>query len=153
MAVKNINDDHHVVRHCKNRLLIRENGAIISVYPAAFELRSATSERPQEEYLSAIYYEFFDRDSPAEQLNACCKALPLTPKAMDGLIRLQVKRIKAQGTKCRKSLRVTHEPKKHCEAYSAIRGLPQKTDDELTGLLAAQAVVEIVEVKKVLSLP
>ncbi len=60
MAVTNIVDDHHFVKHCKNKVVIRENGNIISVHPAAFELRAPSKDFPQEKTLSGVYYEFFD---------------------------------------------------------------------------------------------
>ena len=145
MAVTNIPDDHHVVRHCKNRVLIRVNGAVTGVYPEAFHLRPKTDKREQEKYLSAVYYENFT-GSPPEMMKACCAALPLKEKSRDGLARVNVRKAKDAGKKQNKSLRVTHEPKKGNQAYAAIRGIPENIQDELFNLLATTAVVETIEV-------
>jgi hypothetical protein len=150
MPVKNIDDAHHVVRHCKKRLLIRQAGKIVSVYPEAFHLRLASPGYEKEDYLSAIYYEYFD-GSPAQRMKACCEALPLKANAKDGLMRLNVGLIKEQGKKRDRNLRVTHEPEPSCPAYAAVRGVPEKTDDELAGLLASLAIIETLEVVTVLS--
>jgi hypothetical protein len=144
--VTNVPDDHHVVRHCKNRLIIRESDEIKGVFPEAFHLRPATQSRRQETYLSAIYYEHFAAQG---RMKACCAALPLTPKDKDGLMRLSVKGIKEQGARKSITIRVTHEPTKTCAAYSAIRGLPIDNDDELAGLLATLALIETVQVSSV----
>ncbi len=82
-------------------------------------------------------------------MTACCEALPITPKDKDGLMRLNVKSIKEQGTKKNVTIRVTHEPKRTCAAYSAIRGLPIDNDNELAGLLATLALIETIQVSAV----
>ena len=145
MAAINIDDAHHVVRHCKNRLLIRKNNVIVGVFPELFHLRPASDTRPQEKYLSSVYYEFFDGE-PIARMKACCKAIPFTPKPKDGLVRLNVGRVKEQGKKVKKPLRVTHEGKAHSPAYAAIRGVPEKPHDELSSLIATLAVIETLEV-------
>jgi hypothetical protein len=143
--VTNIPDEHHIVRHCKNKLIIRKDGKIEGVHPEAFDLRPATATRARETYLSALYFEHFSADHLA-RMKACCEALPLVPKNRDGLMRLQVKSIKEQCMKKMVAIRVTHEPKKHCTGYAAIRGLPLDNDRELAELLATVALLEIVEV-------
>jgi hypothetical protein len=145
MAVKNIPDEHHVVRYCKKNLTIREDGTIIGVFPEMFHLRAATPTRKQEEYLSAVYYEHF-RGTPSERMKACRGGIQLSLTPKDALVRLNVKAVKEQGAKRKRSLRVTHEPSKECPSYAAIRQLPVEPDDELCNLLASLAVVEIVQV-------
>lgn len=149
MAVKSIDDEHHVVRHCKKRLLIREAGKIVSVYPEAFHLRPATEGFAKEDSLSVIYYEFFDGAAEV-RMKECCAALTLEVRPKDGLIRLNVGLIKEQGRKRERRLRVTHEPEPTCPAYAAIRGLPEKPDDELATLIANLAIVEALEASAVI---
>src|SRR5712692_7596048 len=98
MAVRPIHDKHHVVRHCRKRLLIRDGAKIVSVYPEAFHLRPASGIFPKEDYLSAVYYEFFEGGNH-DRIKACCTALPLNKAPKDGLIRLNVHLIKEQGRK------------------------------------------------------
>jgi hypothetical protein len=145
MAVTPINDDHHVVRHCKKKLTIRDQGVIIGVFPEAFQLRPATATREQETYLSAVYFEYFAGDDTAK-LKACCAAITMELLPRDCLMKLCVGTIKEQGRKRKMALRVTHEPYDQNPAYSAIRGLPLKGDDELANLLATVAVLETTEV-------
>jgi hypothetical protein len=143
---ENIPDEHHVVRHCKNRLLKRRRDRrVYGVQPGLFHLRPPAAERDQEKYLSASYYEFFAGNA-ASKLRACCKAIPFSPKKSDGMVRLNVGKVKEQGSKRSIKLRVTHEGKKASPSYSAIRGVPFKPDHQLCALLAYLAVVEIVEV-------
>ena len=143
MPVTNIPDDHHVVRHCKKRSTIRENGAVIGVLPDAFRLRPASEKRPKpEEYLSAVYYEYFDGQQP--QMKACCAALPFVPKKQDALARLNVRRLKAPFQKALIAIRVTHEPDRHGPAYAAIR--PAKISDLLAATIASNAIVELKQV-------
>ena len=52
--------DHHFVKHFKKRELIRENGLIVGVYPAAFYLRPKDANYSEEKWLSGQYYEFYD---------------------------------------------------------------------------------------------
>src|ERR1700720_3821602 len=52
--------EHHFIKHCKKRELIRENGVIVGVYPAAFYLRPKDANYPEEKWLSGQYFEFYD---------------------------------------------------------------------------------------------
>jgi hypothetical protein len=149
MAVTPVRDDHHVVRHCKKRLTIRQAGQIVGVFPEAFQLRPATETREQETYLSAVYFEFFDGDN-ATRLISCCAAFEMQILPKDCLMRLCVGTIKEQGRKRQRSLRVTHEPYQANLAYAAIRGLPTSGDPELEHLLATVAVLELTEASVVL---
>jgi len=145
MAVANIPDDHHFVKHCKNKLAIRENGNVIAIHAEAFELRPPTKSFPQEKTLSGVYYEFCD-GTAGEKICACCHFIQIEVKPKDVLIRMNAKLIREQGQKRSMPLRVTHGPEKDCLAYAAIHGLPVKPDDELNGLLKSLAVLEICEI-------
>jgi hypothetical protein len=145
LPVTTIADAHHVIRHCKSRLLIKQDNKIVGVFPELFHLRPASDTRQQETYLSSVYYEFFEGD-PVARMRSCCDAIPLKPKPKDGLVRLNVGRVKEQGQKVRKQLRVTHEGKAGSPAYAAIRGIPERPDDELSSLLATLAIIETIEV-------
>jgi hypothetical protein len=149
--VVNIHNDHHVVRFCKKKLLIRNEDTITGVYPELFHLRPPSKEFSQETTLSALYYEFFD-GSPQMKMKACCDAISvsLTPKPKDGLVRLNVGLVKEQGSKRCRPLRVTHEEEDSSPAYSVIRGIPIAPDDELNLLLATVAVIETVAVGTIL---
>jgi hypothetical protein len=150
--VANIGNDHHIVRHCKNKLLIRKDGEAVGVFPELFHLRPPTNEFPQETTLSAVYFEFFDGDHKMKSCHSSI-AVALTPKPKDALVRLNVGLIKDQGEKRSRQLRVTHEPDEPASpAYSVVRGIPVIPDDELNGLLATLAIIEIVEVRTLLQL-
>ena len=149
MAVRPIPDEHHVVRHCEKRETIRENGKIIGIHPTAFLLRSANPPlRPEpEKYLSCNYYESFV-GTAAEMMKCCCQALSFEPKKEDGLVRLNVAKIKSCFQKYSTPVRVTHEAKAANPSYAAIR--PGKIDNPIAGILATLAVVEMVSVSDAL---
>lgn len=142
MPVTNIPNDHHVVRHCKKRQTIRENGEIIGIFPDAFLLRPASPPlRPEPEtYLSTVYFEHFEGDDD-QRIRSCKDALAFQPKPEDALARLQVAKIKLPFDKASLRIRVTHEPKRTNSSYSAIR--PQRLDEELAAQIASSAVVKI----------
>ena len=146
MPVTNIPDDHHVVRHCRKRVTIRENGVVIGIQPTAFHFRPANPPlRPKpEDYLSTVYFEFFN--GQPDQMKLCCGALAFTPKPADALARLNVALLKAPFKEQQVAIRVTHEGGgKHHAAYSAIR--PGKLTDLLCLKIATTAIIEIREVK------
>lgn len=146
MAVTNIPDDHHVVRHCRKRVTIRENGVVIGIQPAAFHYRPANPPlRPlPEDYLSSVYFEFFD--GQPDQLKCCCNALPLKPNQSDAMVRLNVGLLKVPFKEQNVQIRVTHEGGgRHHAAYSAIR--PGKLTDLICAKIATTALTEIKEVK------
>ncbi len=147
------NLDHHFLKHCKNSQLIRENGAIIGVWPEAFELRAADAKFPEEEkWLSGQYYEFLD-GTHQEKLCACCHFIHIEMKKKDALCRMNIGKIKEQGQKRSKSLRVQHQPDPLSPAYAGLHGLPKASeskDDELLSLLAKLAVVDFTEISAIL---
>jgi hypothetical protein len=148
------NPDHHFVKHCKNRELIREprNGPIIGIYPEAFLLRPADARFPEEKWLSGLYYEVFD-GTDAEKMCACCHFIPIEMKKKDALCKMKVGAIKDQGQKRGRSLRIFHRPEKDSFGYAALHGLPRPSevpDDELTLLLATIAILETAEIMSIL---
>ena len=140
MTVTNIQDDHHVVRHCKARQYFLKDGKIIP-YPSAFHLKPATLTAPAEDSLSAVYYEWFD-GTHAEKMKACCHFIRMEIKNKDALLRLSSGLIKKQGLATKQRLRVTHEPNDDCQAYAAIRGLTLAPNDELCALLATVSLID-----------
>jgi hypothetical protein len=74
-------------------------------------------------------------------------------KRKDALCRLPIGKIKEQGTKRGRSLRILHQPEKDSPGYAALHGLPKATDtpdDELTLLLSTVALLELVEIGSIL---
>jgi hypothetical protein len=143
MTVTNIPDEHHIVRHCKHSQYFMHDGRI-RPYPEAFHLRPATEKMSAEETLSAVYYEWF-HGTHEERMRASCHFIEIEIKRKDALLRLNAGSIKQQGAARSLKLRVTHEPEKTCPPYSAIRGIPKKTDDELSALLARLAVIDAID--------
>jgi hypothetical protein len=148
MPAINIVDDHHFVKHCKNKLLIRENGVVIGVQPDAFHLRQPDDKNDQERWLSGVYYEFFEGDD-ASRIQSCRGAILLTMKPKDALVQMRAGSIREAGKQRSRSLRVTHERSDECPSYAALHGLPIQADHELCGLLSKEPVVRIVEISKI----
>jgi hypothetical protein len=145
-------DAHHFIKHFKKRELIIEDGVVTGVFPSAFLLRPADANFAEERWLSGQYLEFYD-GAPAEKLCACCHFIPLEMKKSDGLCRMQIGRIRAEGEKRSKSLRVFHQPEDGSPGYAGVHGIPKSSDppdDQLLSLLAALAVADIVHVKDVI---
>lgn len=150
MSVQPIPDDHHVVRHCKKRETIRDNGVVVGVYPQTFLLRPANPPHrlQPEKYLSCNYYEYFEGD-PTAKMKSCCEGLAFKPKPLDAMVRLNVGLVKDCFKKHAVPVRVTHEPNKRSTSYSAIRAA--KIDEQIAGLLATTAIVEVLVVEKALA--
>lgn len=149
MAVRplDIDDDHHVARHVKNRLVQRVDGKI-GCFPGAFKLRDA-SEMPTgkpEEYLSVYWLECF-AGTRADQVREVIRQVTKrrTVKDADVIALGNALKIKTAGTTRSMKLRVMHEPKSKGDSYSAIRGL-KREDAVVLDLLAAEVFVENFEV-------
>jgi hypothetical protein len=153
MKPSNIQDDHHFVKYCKRKVLIRENDVIIGIHPEAFELRPpAPPQFPKPETtLSGVYYEHYD-GTDDEKIQACFHFIDMDMKKVDALAKMRVNLIKEQGAKRSRSLRVRHEPFTECLGYSELHGLPKwsDTDRELCSLLARLSVIEIFPVAELL---
>jgi hypothetical protein len=150
LATNPIDDKHHVARHVRARLVLRQNGKAVACFPQAFELRPATPTREAETYLSASWFEFFDGDWEA-RLKATLAEISgyLSVKPKDALAIANVGNIKEVGANRGAKLRVLHEPDPPLmPAYAAIRGV-RSDDAELIELLAAEAFAETVEVSSI----
>jgi hypothetical protein len=143
---------HHFIKHCKNRELIRDNGQIVGVFPSAFSLRPADAQFAEERWLSGQYFEFYD-GTEAERFCACCHFIQIEMKRKDALCKMQVGAIKEEGAKRSKSLRVFHQPEPDSPGYAGLHGLPKASDpidDELLSLLATLAALETLEISQIL---
>ena len=97
MKPTNIQDDHHFVKLCKQKDLIRENGKPIGIQPWAFALRKPNASHPeQERTVSGVYYEFFD-GTAEEKMYASFHFIDMVIKKKEVLARLEAGPIKAQG--------------------------------------------------------
>ncbi len=146
MAVRAIDDSHHVARHVKSRLVERKDGKIVGCFPQAFRLREANespTKRP-EEYLSVSWLEFFT-GARLDQVREVVRELrrKRTVKDVDVITLGNVQKIKIVGSMRSMKLRVLHE--QESSSYSAIRGL-KREDAEVLTLLAAEAFLEHFEV-------
>ena len=92
--------------------------------------------------LSGVYFMSGSKGRTPEKLKASCHFIGIEIKKKDALLRLNAALVKQQGNATNHRLRVTHQPDRECEAYSAIRGLPKDPHDELCALLASLSVVE-----------
>lgn len=146
------NPDHHFVKHCKKRELIRENGVIVGVYPAAFYLRPKDAKNPEEKWLSGQYFEYYDGDEQ-EKLCACCHFILMEMKKNDAVCRMPVGPIKDAGNKRGRSLRVLHQGDADSPGYAGLHGLPKASDqpdDELLSLLATLAASDAIQIDQIL---
>jgi hypothetical protein len=151
MAVNPIDNDEHVARHVRGRLVQRDGGRVLGCFPQAFELRPATPTRQAESYLSASWLEYFagDRIVQLRATLAEMRSYPLDIRAKDALAVANVGRIKEAGQTRDMNLRVLHEPRlPNAPAYAAIRGL-RRDDAEILVLLTAAEVAETVEVASI----
>lgn len=147
-----VDNTHHFVKHCKKRELIRENGVVIGVFPAAFYLRTAQGSEPEETWLSGQYFEFYD-GTDQERLCACCHFIPMEMKKQDALCRMNVAKVREIGTKRSRSLRVLHQAEKESPGYAGVHGLPKASDpidDELLSLLCELAALDVTTIDKIL---
>lgn len=149
MKLVNIPDGHHVVRHCKKRLAIRDNtGLVVGVHPDLFELRTKVPPHDlPEKYLSAFYYEYF-AGTASQQMAGCTTALPFAPKKGDAMVRLEASLVRAQGVANKTPMRVLHEASHSTiPSKSQISGIKIPSNQKLNADLANKAVVEIAVVK------
>ncbi|MER8745884.1 hypothetical protein NKH54_22780 [Mesorhizobium sp. M1004] len=145
MKLVNVPDGHHVVRHCKKRLAIRDaSGAVVGVHPDLFILRPPIAPKTlPEKYLSAFYYEFFG-GTAAQQMAGCTAALPFAPKKGDAMVRMEASLIRAQGIANKAPIRVLHEASHPTIPSKAqIVGVPAPPNQKLNADLANKAVVAI----------
>jgi hypothetical protein len=145
MARSKISDDHHVVRHCRKRLTIRRNNAIVGVHPNVFFLRkNVRGTNATEEYLSCAFYEHFAGDADFK-MHSCERTTPVANKQLDdAMVRLNVGSVRAQGALKRRTLRIWNEvDKPNNPAYSGIEGFPAEPDLDLIQALFENSIVQI----------
>ena len=143
MSSSYVPDDSHIARHVPFSKLIRdEEGRVIGCLPAAFHLR------PNEEYLSASWVEFF-AGTRLEQLSklVATVASSRTLGAKSAFAVGNVGRIKDACERGGSRLRVIHEPELDNEAHVAVRRWPREEEQVLLGLIAADVWNEIVLTK------
>ena len=146
MPITKVPDKDHVIRHCKNRLVIRdEHGNPKDVFPDFFKLRVNRPGLDDEKYLSSSWAEYFDGSMKerAKLVAEVMSSATFKIKAKDSMVLLQVEKLKDCGLKEKTDIRVTHEPNKTNPAYSAIRGVPKKVNQRLVELFRTTAVIEI----------
>lgn len=135
MPSKYLLDEEHIVRFVPwGKLRKDEDENVLGVLPQAFELR------PDEEYLSVTWREFYAGDE-SEQMRCAVEAirnsdLKVGPKARFAVAQIGDVRPIAEGRPKARKLRIIHEPEDDNEAHAAIRGWPTE-DNELFDLLAA----------------
>jgi hypothetical protein len=145
MATSYLPDNDQIIRHIPAQLLIRdpETDAIQGCYPQAFQLR------PQEEYLSASWLEFF-RGNFLDCLAAVAGAMGRTRKVgpSHGFAVGNVGAVKEACSAYDMRIRVIHEPNDDSPCYVAVRRF--KSDDiTLLELLATDAWSRIIEARQV----
>ncbi|WP_339644294.1 hypothetical protein [uncultured Pelagibacterium sp.] len=143
MKLNNIPDDHHVVRHCKRKFLIRNGEEIVGVHPDFLYLRREIGgQTGPETYLSAFYFEFFAGDDH-KKAESCAAALPFGTKG-GAMVRLNAGSIRDQGNKHQVKLRVTHEySNKSIPSKARIDGMPLEPHLELAAAICGNSIVSI----------
>jgi hypothetical protein len=71
-------------------------------------------------------------------------------KKNDALCRMAIGRVREEGNRRSKSLRVFHQPEDNSPGYAGLHGIPKSSDppdDELLSLLAALAIADLVHVR------
>lgn len=144
MAVKDIVDGHHVLRHCRTRLVDTSDPNDLQPFPEAFELKS------KEKYLSASYYEYFS-GTHDERLR---ESLVLLARRFNGikdddaLLMMNAGEIRSCGRKQDLQIRVVFQPTQGKPDYAGIRQMPSPPNAALNALLATVAVRDLVLVKQ-----
>lgn len=140
-------DDEHVARYCGFQKLVA-NGTKVEVSPAAFELRTHSSER----FLSVNHCEHHS-GSLLQQLRGILN--DLTAKAFrfassGALAVVKAGSIRSCGEERNCSLRVRRRHHPDDTSYASIDGLPlDNSDKELLQLLAAAANAQVHLVKNI----
>lgn len=139
---KSIPDEDRVMRHVPwARLRKDEDGNVLGILPQALQLR------PQEEYLSVNWVEFYDGDEQTRIQNSVWAIRdsfekPLGPKS--GFAIANVGTIKEVSVASGSRVRVTHEPKDDVNpAHAGIRQMP-RDDLALLEAMATDAFTELI---------
>jgi hypothetical protein len=140
-------DDDCVVRHVPFQLIDRDDsGTVRGVFPQAFELR------PDEEYLSACWLEYFNA-TYLGRLSGIAISISRTRKvtAKQAFAVGKVETIKNACGEFGLKIRVIHEPNDDNPTYVAVRRYKSE-NAELLSLLAADAWASVTESSKVYDL-
>lgn len=132
--------EHSLVRYVPfTRLRRDDNDNVLGVLAEAFVLR------PDEEYLSATWLEYFDGERQAQIVAAVqtIRSSRLAVKPRSGFAIGNVHGIAAGCGKCGCKIRVCHEPEDDNQAHTAVRRWPRENRD-LFELMADEAWCEVI---------
>ncbi len=137
----NLMHEDHVVRYVKPKFVIKgDDGAALGVFPQAFELR------PEEEYLSTSWREFY-QGTRVEQLKKVRRDTTLQCASSAVFASVNVGAFHSACTNCSRKVRIIHEPVEGIPAHSSIRQFP-KDDQVLQTQLADLASNDFMQVKE-----
>ena len=142
MAITYLEPDHHVVRYVPwTRLRKDELDNVIGVLGAAFRLR------PDEEYLSATWVEYFSGAYDQCVIGAVkvIRASDIDVKPRSGFAIGNVARVKESclADPQKHKVRIIHEPEGDNVAHTALRGWP-RDNNSLLDLIAEEIWNEMV---------
>jgi hypothetical protein len=140
-----IADGQHVIRVCKRRNTIRNNGALSGVHPEFFKLRD-NPDGTREKYLSSFHFEFFEGDEESRYAQTC-NALPFVPDGDNALVKLCAATMRKVGKERRVDIRVFRA--NASRPYSKITGVPFIPHIELVAALCALSVKGMMKVSDV----
>lgn len=142
MAIKPLEDDHHVVRHVPPARLRRdEDDNVIGFNPQAFELNRAKDE----EYLSAAWLEYYGHETRELDLAAVVddfrKVKQIKPSHRFAVGNVKI--IKDACANWGQQVRVSHEPVDDFDSHASVRRF-NSDNYEMLEMLAAEAWAEMV---------
>jgi hypothetical protein len=143
-------DQHHVVRYCKKRLTIRQDNKVVALFPDCLFLRQDVHGTGPEEYLSCVYYEYFEGKSILK-MPACEKAIRLQSKSdNDVMFRLNVGIVREQGRNRKRNIAIWYRPNASDNpAYGGMDGFPLDPDVDLVQNILEFALVELATIKQI----
>lgn len=147
MKLQRIPKGHHVVRYCKRRLAIRDQGRVVGVFPEFFCLRESVPPMGgAETFLSAVYYEYFEGDH-SRRMSQCARAMPFAVPKGSALVQIDAEAVRAEGKAQRITLRVSHEAdNKSVPSKARIDGIPVPAKERLASALCERTIVDIAEI-------
>lgn len=138
-ASKEIPNDYSIMRYAGRNRLILEDDKVVSFFPQAFALR------PDEEYLSVTWVEYF-KGAPAEQrvraIKAFRRSFPGVGKQSAYAIG-NVGRVRDECAARSHKVRILHEPEDDNKGHCAIRRFP-RDDSDLLEVLSTEVFTEII---------
>lgn len=140
-----INEHHHVARHCNHQRLDRDptTGEVRGVFPQEFELRPWLNE----EYLSLNWFEYFECEL-AEQYQKILATLRKKRKVHgdSAIARLNAGAIISVGIGRNLNLRLRNKSSRYNPAYAGLEGMPLDNSDSdlLVGLTQICSEIRLV---------